>query len=554
MIMRDLIAERVILALETAQSQGLLPVVPIPQRKLVERPQNSSHGDFATSVCLKLARSMQLSPLQIANCVKDLIQIGGFLEGVDVVSPGFINFRLEAGWVREQVATILEAGDRYGDASESRKKRIQVEFVSVNPTGPLHVGHARGAVLGSTLAAVLSAAGYEVVREYYINDAGSQMDAFYQSLEVRYREALGQPVSMPTEGYHGKYLSEIGTELAEAKGTSLLSSDNLCSLPELADWGLTRMLKEIRDDLGRIGVEFDVWFSERSLYDGDVYGHVMKELRSRGYLTDREGATWFASRNLGEDKDNVLIRRTGAPTYFASDAAYHYDKFLIRGFEHVVNIWGADHQGHISRLKAILMALDVDPNRLTVLVSQMVMLRRQGEVVRVSKRTGEIITLRDLVDEVGPDACRYFFLARSPEAQMEFDMDLALRQSQENPVYYIQYAHARAASILRTALEQGLSSESAVIQLLASDEEMDLVKKMLELPEIVDSIASTLEPHHMAHYTLELATAFHWFYDRCRVITEDQELSKARISLVMAAKAVLGRCLRLMGMTAPDQM
>jgi len=554
MIIRDLIAEKIVSALDIAQEQGLLPVVPIPRKKLVERPQNSSHGDFATSVCLKLARSMQMDPLEIADRVKQLIHAGDFLAGVDVVRPGFINFRLEEKWVRGQIATILRAGDQYGNADGSREERIQVEFVSVNPTGPLHVGHARGAILGSTLAAVLSAAGYEVVKEYYINDAGSQMDAFYQSLEVRYREALGQSVSMPTEGYHGKYLFEIGEELAQTKGESLLSPDNQCAVSELASWGLARMLEEIRDDLGRVGVEFDVWFSERSLYERDVYNHVMEQLRLRGHLTNREGATWFASTNLGEDKDNVLIRRTGAPTYFASDAAYHYDKFLVRGFDHVVNIWGADHQGHISRLKAVLLALGIDPNRLTVLVSQMVMLRREGKVVRVSKRTGEIITLRELVDEVGADACRYFFLARSPEAQMEFDMDLAVSRSQENPVYYIQYAYARAASILRTASEQGLPSESAAVQLLSSNEEMDLVKKMLALPEIVDSISSTLEPHHLPYYTLELATAFHWFYDRCRVITEDQELSKARICLVTAARTVLGRCLRLMGMTAPDRM
>ncbi|MDE2899479.1 MAG: arginine--tRNA ligase, partial [Chloroflexota bacterium] len=433
-------------------------------------------------------------------------------------------------------------------------KRVQVEFVSVNPTGPVHVGHARGAVIGSVLASALGAAGYDVSCEYYLNDAGSQIELFHQSLFARYAQALGKDAELPVGGYQGDYMVEMGAELAQSHGDSFLQMAEDEGVRAIGDIGIGRMIDNIRDDLAALRVEFDVWFSEKSLFEDSDYETAMRMLREGGHVTQREGATWFVSTALGEDKDNVLIRSNGLPTYFASDAAYHYNKFLVRGFDRVTDIWGADHQGHVNRVKAVVGALGVDPERLNIIIGQMVALKRGGESVRASKRTGDIITLRELVDEVGPDACRYFFLARSAEAQMEFDLELATKESQDNPVYYLQYAHARIAGILRNASERGLDFAEGDVGLLGEPEELALVRQLLLLPEIVDTIAETMEPHRLPHYTLELATAFHWFYDQCRVISDDEALSKARLKLVEASRIGLARCLSLMGMAAPEQM
>ena len=318
--------------------------------------------------------------------------------------------------------------------------------------------------------------------------------------------------------------------------------------------GIDRMIVNIRDDLAALRVEFDVWFSEKSLFEASDYDTAMRMLREGGHVIEREGATWFDSTALGEDKDNVLIRSNGLPTYFASDAAYHYNKFMVRGFDRVTDIWGADHQGHVNRVKAVVGALGVDPDRLNIIIGQMVALKRDGESVRASKRTGDIVTLRELVEEVGPDACRYFFLARSAEAQMEFDLELATKESQDNPVYYLQYAHARIAGILRNAGERGLDFSEGDVHLLREPEELALVRQLLLLPEIVETVADTMEPHRLPHYTLELATAFHWFYDRCRVISDDEALTRARLKLVEASRIGLARCLSLMGMATPEQM
>ena len=553
MILRDLIADRVTEAFQEAQRQGVLPPAPMSEA-FVERPQNPQYGEFATSLPMKLARAVGMNPLEIAQRLAPLIPLGQELAQVEVAHPGFINFTLDQAWLREQVDTIVAAGPHYGDTDTGGGRRVQVEYVSVNPTGPLHVGAARWAVLGSTLAAVLQAAGYDVSREYYVNDAGSQMDAFYRSLYARYLQALGREAEVPPDGYQGAYMVDLAQELVQAKGDRFLSMSEEDALRELGQWGLQRMLQGIRDDLERIRVQFDVWFSEQSLYEGSDYNSVVEKFRGDGYLAQREGATWFISTALGDDKDNVLVRSTGAPTYFASDIAYHFNKFLVRGFDRVIDIWGADHQGHVPRMKAAVSALGIDPERFDIIIGQLVTLKRGAETVRASKRTGELVTLRELLNEVGPDACRYFFLTRSPEAQMEFDMDLATRQSQENPVYYIQYAHARIAGILRQAEEQGISSEDAQIQLLTSPEELDLIRSMLTLPELVDSMARAQEPHHLPHYALQLATAFHWFYDRCRVITDDPALTRARLKLVEAARVVLARCLAIMDMEAPERM
>jgi len=539
-------------AAKDAQEMGLLPPGTLPEA-VIERPQKPEHGDYASSLPLKLARSAGMNPIQIARHIVDRLPAEETFE-VSTAPPGFINFRLTNAWIRAQVQAILDAGETYGDLDLGQGERVQVEFVSGNPTGPLHVGHARGAVLGSTLANILSAAGYAVQREYYVNDAGTQIDIFYRSLHARYQQALGREAVMPENGYQGQYLVDLAGELTAKAGDRFLSLPPEEALSQLGEMGKEMMLASIKEDLERLGVKFDSWFSERSLYERGKFQDVLDILRQKGYLEEREGALWFVSSALGEDKDNVVVRSTGLPTYFASDIAYHYDKFVERDFSKVINIWGADHLGHVSRMKAAAGALGIDPSRLQIIIGQMVTLRRGGEIVRASKRTGDIVTLRELLDEVGADPCRYFFLSHSADSQMDFDLELAKKQSQENPVYYVQYAHARIASILRNAQERSISHLEGDAARLTDDSELALIRKMILLPELVESAARNLEPHYLPHYALDLATAFHWFYQQCRVITQEEELTKARLQLVRACQIVLAKTLKLMGMSAPEQM
>jgi len=555
-IIRDVIVERVRAALEKALEQGILPLQTIPD-VAVEHPQNADHGDFATSLPLRLARATRIAPMTIAEELVKLIEHGDELERVWVAPPGFVNFALSESWLRTHVGIILQEGPEYARLDVGNGEKVMVEFVSVNPTGPIHVGHARGAVLGSALANIMACAGYEVTREYYVNDGGSQMGAFYNSLYARYCQALGRDEELPSNGYQGEYMMDMAKEVIAQEGDRFLEMPRDRAVAELGELGLNRMLKAIGDDLAAIGVTFDNWFHERDLYQSGEYDAAIDMLRQRGFLAEREGALWFTSTSLGEDKDNVVVRSSGAPTYFASDIAYHHNKFVKRGFQQVIDIWGADHQGHVPRMKAAVSALDIEPERLVVIISQMVTLKRGEEVVRASKRTGEFVTLRELVDEVGTDACRYFFLSRTPETQMDFDLELAKQESSENPVYYVQYAHARIAGILRNAREQGMAWSDGDLSLLTDPNELTLIRKMVLLPELVENMARKLEPHPLPHYALELATAFHWFYERCRVLSDDPahgELSKARLKLVEAAKTTLARTLGLMGMSAPDKM
>jgi len=545
--------EMITQAAHEAQQQGKLPAVTLPE-VVVEHPQKPEHGDYASSYPLKLARVTGLKPLTIANDMVALMVPAHEIDRIAIAPPGFINFTLNSDWLTSQVESIMEAGNSYGNIDLGRGSRVQVEFVSVNPTGPLHVGHGRGAILGSTLATVLTAAGYSVEKEYYINDAGNQIDAFRSSLYARYQQCLGIKAEMPADGYLGNYVIDLAKEIITEEGDRFLNLPEQEAISQLGQIGLEKMIRLIRSDLELLRVSFDVWFSERDLYDNGQYQKVMSLLRQGGYITESEGAVWFASTALGEDKDNVLVRGDGSPTYFASDIAYHYNKFLERKFDTVINIWGADHQGHISRMKAVLGALGIDPERLKVLLSQMVTLRRGEELVRVSKRSGDIITLREVIDEVGVDACRFFFLSRSADSQMDFDLELAKKESADNPVYYVQYAHARIASILRLAEERGIDYGDGDVSLLVTEPELTLIRKMLLLPEIVEIVACTLEPHHLTYYAQDLATVFHSFYKQCRVVSQDKALTNARLKLVAAAKLVLANTLHLMGMTAPEKM
>jgi len=553
MVIKQRLIELLTGAASEAQKLGKLPSVTLPE-VTVEHPQNPEHGDYASSFPLKLARATGVNPLTIANDMVGLIVPVPEIDRIAVAPPGFINFTLKNDWLSRQVDSILLAGDAYGSIDLGQGSRVQIEFVSVNPTGPLHVGHGRGAILGSTLANILTAAGYKVEKEYYLNNAGSQVDAFYRSLYARYQQGLGIDAEMPSDGYLGNYMIDLAKEIIAQEGDRFLVLPEQEAVSPLGRLGLDKIVTQIKSDLELLGVSFDVWFSEQSLYDNGQYQKAMSRLRQQGYLAEKEGATWFISTALGEDKDNVVVRGDGSPTYFASDIAYHYNKFLERNFDRVINIWGADHQGHISRMKAVVGALGIVPEQLQVIVSQMVTLRRGDELIRVSKRSGDIITLRELVDEVGVDVCRFFFLSRSADSQMDFDLELAKRESQDNPVYYVQYAHARIASILCLAQQRGIDYGDGDVSLLTTEPELTLIRKMLLLPEIVEIVAHTLEPHHLTYYAQDLATVFHSFYKQCRVVSRDEALTKARLRLVAAAKLVLAKTLRLMGMTAPEKL
>ena len=536
-----------------AQREGALAPAALPE-VLIEHPQNPEHGDFASGLPLRMARAMRMSPLAIAEKIIEHIVPPPQVDKVWVAPPGFINFTLRKDWLSTEVKSILVAGEAYGDIEIGKGKRVQLEFVSVNPTGPLHVGHGRGAVLGSTLANVLTAAGYGVQREYYINDMGTQITNFGRSLHARYQQCLDKEAAMPADGYHGNYMIDLAKEIVQEQGDRFLSLPDSEAVSQLAEVGVAKMLQTIRHDLKLLDVVFDNWFSEKSLYRGGQYSRAMELLQSGGYVVEKANATWFESSSLGEDKDNVLVRGDGSPTYFASDAAYHYNKFLERKFDNVIDIWGADHQGHVPRMKAVLKALGCDPEQLKVIICQLVTLRRGEEIVKVSKRSGDIVTLQEVIEEVGPDPCRFIFLSRSADSQMDFDMELAKKQSADNPVYYVQYAHARIASILRLAKQREIDYSQGDVSLLTTEPELTLIRRLILLPEIVGRVAAAFEPHHLPYYALDLATAFHSFYKQCRVVSEDEALTRARLKLVKASQIVLAKVLRLMGMAAPEKM
>ena len=556
MLTKDHIAHITQQALTAAQQDSALPDVPIDAIP-IERPQNPDHGDFATSLPLKLARPMRMPPLRIADAIATRIPPGDMLANATVAPPGFINFALQRNWLLNQVDAVRAAGPDFGNIPLGNDQPVQIEFVSANPVGPLHIAHARGGVLGSALANILQAAGYRVTREYYFNDAGAQIGHFQNTLYARYQQQCGIQAELPPDGYQGEYMIDLAAEIHAEQGNALLDLPQPDALARLGEIGLAKFMSRIREDVALLRIQFDEWFNEATLFQNGQFHRALDLLQQRGYVAQRDGATWFASTALGDEKDKVMIRANGIPTYFASDVAYHYNKFFERDFAKVINIWGADHQGHAPFMKAMVAALGLPQDKLTLIINQLVTLKRGGEIVRISKRSGDIITLREVIDEVGPDACRYFFLSRDANSQMEFDLDLAKSQSQENPVYYIQYAHARIASILRLAAERNINHADADLTLLTHPTELALIRKMLALPEIIDMMARSLEAHHLPHYAYELATAFHLFYQNCRVVSgveEEAALSKARLKLAEATQITLARCLSLMIMDAPQTM
>jgi arginyl-tRNA synthetase len=569
---RDDIIQLIGRAIKKAQKKGDLPKFDPPE-VVLERPKDEGHGDYATPVCLSMARLARMAPIQIAEKVVARMEHADYIGSVEIAHPGFININLSDAWVAQQVEDILDQGESFGHVDIGQGRRAQVEYISANPTGPLAFGSGRNAVLGDTLANLLAAAGWQVQREYYVNDTGNQMEVFAASLYARYAQALGHDEPLPENGYPGHYLVEMGEAIATQFGDRFLSMVRDEALKALQTEGLKRMLVGIRADAEALGIHFDQWKSEQSLYDDGAYGAVFNQLSADGWLTHREGAIWFKGdrgsetstntedkeheRERQEDKENVVVRSDGRPTYLASDIAYVWDKLARRGFDWAIYVWGADHHGHVPRVKAVARALGLDADRVTILLYQLVTLKRGGKLVRMGKRTGEMITLREVIEEIGADATRFMLLTRSADSQMELDLTLAVQQSSENPVYYVQYGHARIASIFRYAQEQGVSLEGGDVGLLTHPAEQELIRQMLRLPEIVALCADTLGPHHLTQYAQRLASAFHSFYKECRVVSSDPahaELGKARLKLVLAAKTVLANTLHLIGVSAPESM
>jgi arginyl-tRNA synthetase len=559
-LVRDQIAALISTGIQIAQGKGALPRFELPTIPM-ERPRQSHHGDYASPVCLQLAREAHMSPREIATRIVEHLPLAPFVGSVEIAGPGYINLTLDPSWIDSQVETILEAGDTFGNLEIGRGQRVQVEYVSANPTGPITVGSARNAVIGDTLANVLATAGFEVEREYYVNDAGSQVRKFGESIYARYLQALGHEEPFPEDGYHGHYVVEMGQRVAAQDGDRYLSMSRPEAVRALGRKGIAWVVDEARRDLADLGVVFDVWFHERSLYESGLFDRMLQTLRERGYIAERDDAVWFTSPDL--EADAVVIRSPEVipepderPTYLASDIAYVWNKLVERGFDRAIYIWGADHHGDVPRVKAATKALGLDPERAVLILYQMVNLKRGDEDVRMSKRTGEFVTLAELLDEVGRDPIRFMLLTCTVDATMDFDLDLAVEQSDKNPVYYVQYAHARIASIRRYAADLGWTLEArGDVSLLTHESELALIRKMLELQEVVSLAATQLAPHHLSFYAKDLATAFHAFYRDCRVVDQEQpELTKARLMLVRAAQAVLARTLHLMGMTAPERM
>lgn len=555
MDMKTLLSEAVLAAAEAARQAGVLNMnAPGPVQ--LEIPPQKKFGDYATNFAMQTAKAAKTNPRAVAAAIASRMQ-APWLEKVEIAGPGFMNFYLKPDWLYELLDRIIKAGEQWGNLAAERPQKIQVEFVSANPTGPLHVGHGRGAALGSALVNLLRAAGHTVEAEFYINDAGSQIDHLAASVNARYLELLGEPAVFPEDGYHGHDIIETAQRIINRDGDRYLAVADAERLAVFKELALTEKLAALREDLEAFKVTFDVWFSERSLHRRNAINTTCDMLTAKGYMYRRDGALWLKSTAYGDDKDRVVIRDNGVPTYLAADIAYHRDK-LERGFDTIINIWGADHHGYIPRVKAAIAAMGYDPQRLEVLILQMVSLYRNGELVKMSKRTGQGVTLTELMEEVGVDAARFFFIMRSADSQLDFDLDLAKSHTNENPVYYIQYAHARIASIFRQAAETGIDATPpmsvAGLAVLTQPAEIDLIKKLGSYPGEIADAARERAPHRIARFAHELAGLFHTFYNQCRIIGVEPELQAARLALVKAVQSTIRHSLAILGVSAPDKM
>ncbi|UXV29232.1 arginine--tRNA ligase [Mammaliicoccus sciuri] len=525
----------------------------VPEIK-IETPKDPANGDYSSNIAMVLTKLARKNPREIANqIVENLDTNKANVKKVDIAGPGFINFYLDQQYLTEIIKTALTKGETFGQTEERKNESIIVEYVSANPTGDLHIGHARNAAVGDTLSNVLSAAGYDVTREYYINDAGKQIENLAHSIEARYNQALGLDAELPEDGYYGKDIIAIGKDLAE-KHPEIKDEAEEERIKTFRKLGLDYEMKKLKQDLADFNIHFDNWFSETSLYETNKISAVLDKMTELGYTYEQDGATWLKTTEFGDDKDRVLIKQDGTYTYFLPDIAYHYDK-VERGFDKLINLFGADHHGYINRLKASLETFGVDSNRLEIQIMQMVRLLQDGVEVKMSKRTGNAITLRDIMDEVGIDAARYFLTMRSPDTHFDFDMELAKKESQDNPVYYAQYAHARISSIIRQAEEKGITIDQNVdLSLITHEKAFDLLKKIAEFEPTIVSAAESRSPHRITNYIQDLAAQFHKFYNAEKVLTDDAEKTKAHLALIEAARITLRNALALVGVSAPESM
>jgi arginyl-tRNA synthetase len=543
-------------SIRAAMDAGRLPP-PVPSYIEMELTKDPGHGDYASNVAMILAAQARKNPREIARILSEGIDDpDGLLEKVEIAGPGFLNFFVREGAFAAILETVAREGKSYGSSDLGQGRRVQVEFVSANPTGPLHIGHARGAVVGDVTANILAAVGYQVFREYYINDFGNQMNNLGESVWLRYRELLGETVEFPEGCYRGDYIRDLAADLLKRDGDKYCRASREEVIPLFTDYAAGAILNGIKEDLRIFGVAFDLYFSERTLYRDDGVGKLLRELQEKGFIYQEEGTLWFRTTAFGDEKDRVVIRQNGDPTYFAADIAYHRDKFL-RGFEKVIDIWGADHHGYIPRMSAAVQALGQEKDALKIILVQLVNLLRDGKPVAMSTRSGEFVTLHEVVDEVGRDAARYNFLMRRSDSHLDFDLELAKRQSNENPVYYVQYAHARICSILRMADERGLAAPATGQMdagLLRLPEEIDLIKAITRFPEVVEGAARTLEPHRLTFYLNDLAAIFHSYYNKNKVLSDDGPLTGARLFLVRSVLTVLKNALKMLGVSTPEKM
>jgi len=558
-VLKSQISEVVKKSLSKAVASGELPEFEAGEI-VIETPREKEHGDFSTNIAMQAAKAAKKAPRQIADIIsKNMDFTGTYIEKVEIAGPGFINFYLNNLWLYDTLKTIQDMKDKYGEINIGQGKKVMVEFVSANPTGPLHMGNARGGALGDCIASVLSKAGYDVTREFYVNDAGNQIEKFGISLEARYIQQLKgeDAVEFPDDGYHGEDIIDHMKDYIAINGDKLLNVESEQRRKELVEFALPRNIERIRSGLESYGVKFDNWFSEQSLYDSGELQETLDLLKDNGHTTEKDGAIWFKTSELGTEKDEVIVRNNGLPTYFASDIAYHRNKFLKRKYDWVINLLGADHHGHVARMKAAVKALGVNPDKLDVVLFQLVRLYRNGEIARMSKRTGKSISLMDLLEEVGRDAARFFFNTKASGSHLDFDLDLAVKQSNENPVFYVQYAHARICSMLKVIESENIrfpSVESVDLTRLTAKEEIELMKKLAEYPEEIRIAAQTLEPSRLTRYVLDVAGLFHSFYNACRVKGEEENIMNARIVLVDSTRIVIKNVLNLLSISAPEKM
>lgn len=553
----SLLRNAIIDAMGRAMSAGELPLAPTPNFT-IETPADRTNGDLASNVAMVSARAFKKAPRAIAEAITKYIELEGTnLDRFEIAGPGFINFFYGKQFYTSVIREIEEKGADYGKSDFGQGKRILVEFVSANPTGPMHIGNARGGALGDSLASVLSAAGYDVSREFYVNDAGNQIEKFATSLEIRYLQIYKDGIELPEDAYHGQDIIDHAKNFAEINGDKYVNAESSERRKALVDFALPKNIQGLENDLLKYRIKYDRWFRESTLHQSGAVKNIVELLKEKGHTYEQDGAIWFKATEFGADKDFVLVRSNGIPTYVVPDIAYHYDKLVTRGFDKAIDVLGADHHGYVPRLKAALTALGVDASRLDAVLMQMVRLVRNGEIVKASKRSGKAITLVTLLEEVPIDAARFFFNLREPNSHFDFDLDLAIEQSSQNPVYYVQYAHARICNIVKGLAESGITQRSCTdeeLALLTAPEEIELINKLASLTGEIITSAKTYDPARVTHYVYETATLFHKFYNACRVKGEDESLMQARLALCVATKTVIENVLTMFKITAPESM